>query len=95
MQWEESLDPAERLKFNPDGTATIIRYSPLTGKFNKATMKIEQVDYMRWQNREGNIQEVLPYLSREEREFLMTGYTPEDWRCMFPPIRDEDDDYEV
>jgi hypothetical protein len=35
------------------------------------------------------IQDILPQLNDSEREFLMTGYTPEDWDKMFPP--DEED----
>ncbi len=28
------------------------------------------------------IQQVFPNLSTDEREFLMTGYTPSDWRVI-------------
>jgi hypothetical protein len=83
MQYQESTDHTERLTFNSDGTATIIRYSPFTGKFNKATLKITKEQYNRWKNREGLIQDLFPNLSTEEREFLMTGYTPDDWDKMW------------
>jgi len=29
------------------------------------------------------IQDIVPNLSKEEREFLMTGITPEEWNKMF------------
>ena len=32
------------------------------------------------------IQNVMPHLSADDREFLMTGLTPEDWEEMFPDI---------
>ena len=28
---------------------------------------------------------MLPQLSAEQREFLLTGYTPDDWEMLFPP----------
>jgi hypothetical protein len=85
MKYVESKDPAERLKFHPDGTATIIRYSMLTGKFNKAIMIMTEEQYSNWKDKRMMIQDALPHLDNEEREFLMTGYTPTDWAVMFPP----------
>jgi hypothetical protein len=41
--------------------------------------------YFNWKNKHMLIQDALPHLTNEEREFLMTGYTPEDWVKMFPP----------
>jgi hypothetical protein len=35
------------------------------------------------------IQDVFPELSVDEREFLQSGNTPEDWAKMFPPKEDE------
>jgi hypothetical protein len=32
------------------------------------------------------IQNVMPHLSADDREFLMTGLTPEDWEEMFPDL---------
>lgn len=31
------------------------------------------------------IQHIVPHLSGDDREFLLSGYTPEDWATMFPP----------
>lgn len=36
------------------------------------------------------IQDAMPNVSAEDREFLMTGYTPEDWDAMFS----DEDHYE-
>lgn len=30
------------------------------------------------------IQNVMPHVSNEDREFIMTGTTPKDWELMFP-----------
>lgn len=40
-------------------------------------------DIQRWRNREGCIQDILYYLLPEDREFLMTGITPEEWNQIF------------
>ena len=31
------------------------------------------------------VQDIFPNLDADEREFIMTGYTPEDWDSIFPP----------
>jgi hypothetical protein len=85
MKYEESTDSTERLKFNDDGTAVVIRYSLLTGKFNKATIQLTEEQYYRWHAKRELIHDAIPHLSSEEREFLITGYTPDDWIRMFPP----------
>jgi hypothetical protein len=92
MQYVESTDDTERYEFYPDGTAVIIRYSPCSGKFNKATMKMTEDRYMVWKSGLGLIQDIFPHLDKEEREFILTGYTPEDWEKMFPPEDDDDKD---
>jgi hypothetical protein len=89
-KFEQSTDETERLTFFPDGTAMVIRYSMLNGKFNKCTLKLTEEQYNLWKVKRMLIQDAMPHLDKEEREFLMTGYTPEDWNTMFPPEEDED-----
>lgn len=44
----------------------------------------------RWLEGRELIQNIMPELDNSQREFLMTGYTPEDWDKMFPPeLEDE------
>lgn len=31
------------------------------------------------------IQDVVPHLSAEDREYLISGTTPEEWKVLFPP----------
>ena len=90
-KFEPSTDETERLTFFPDGTAMVIRYSMLTGKFNKCTLKLTRQQYDDWQVKRRLIQDAMPHLDKEEREFLMTGYTPEDWAKMFPPEKGDED----
>jgi len=43
----------------------------------------EQIDL--WENDHVLIQNAMPQLTPDQREFLMTGYTAEDWAILFPP----------
>lgn len=66
----------------------ISRISPLTGLTN--TMKLDiTYDQLNELNAPKNarrcIQDIFPKLNVAEREFLLTGYTPEDWAMIFPP----------
>ncbi len=62
----------------------IIRTSPLTGKTNTMVMNISAEQVAEWNNpnRERLIQDIFPNLTEGEREFIMTGYTDEDWKTM-------------
>lgn len=49
----------------------------------------EQLDRVnnRYESKE-LIQNIVPNLSKEEREFLITGITPKEWNELFNPIED-------
>ncbi|QDP52871.1 MAG: hypothetical protein Unbinned4512contig1001_9 [Prokaryotic dsDNA virus sp.] len=54
----------------------------LTGKLNTMTLNVTPEQLERW--RQGAlIQEVMPQLSIDEREFLKTGVTPDEWKTYF------------
>ena len=61
----------------------VSRISPLTGNVNKMYLDITQEQVEEW-NKPGKerrlIQDIFPNLNEDEREFIMTGYTPADWR---------------
>lgn len=56
----------------------ITRTDPFTGKENTMELDITQAQLERWQNGE-LIQNVFPFLTADEREFLKTGITPDSW----------------
>ena len=68
-------------------TYTIFKnQSQLTGVVHEMRFEIELEDfktrYMLWKN--GMlIQEAFPMLNSDEREFIMTGITPEEWNNAF------------
>lgn len=60
----------------------ITRESPVTGKLNTLDIDITLSQLLRWRKGE-LVQDVAPHLSAEEREFLISGATAEDWETLF------------
>jgi hypothetical protein len=56
----------------------IERKSMFTGKINVMDLDVTHDELERWMDGE-LIQKVFPHLTTDEREFLMTGITPEEW----------------
>lgn len=76
----------------------VIRTNQLTGKESVMEMNITQDELdaglaRSWSHNRGvgteHMQNIFPQLSAGEREFLMTGITPDEWDLMFP---DEDEE---
>jgi hypothetical protein len=60
----------------------ITKASMLTGVVRTKDLEVTEEQILRWQNGE-LIQNVLPNLSADDREFIITGITPEDWEASF------------
>ena len=61
----------------------VTRISPLTGNVNKMYLDITQEQVAEWNapaQERRLIQDIFPNLNDDEREFIMTGYTPADWK---------------
>ena len=67
----------------------ITRISQISKTHNSMELDItyEQLDRVnnRYLSKE-LIQDIVPNLSKEEREFLITGITPKEWNELFNPI---------
>ena len=61
----------------------VIRRSPLTGQINEREIDVTQEQLDRYAGGFELIQEIMPDVSKEDREFIKTGYTPEDWKHLF------------
>jgi len=68
----------------------ISRRSPIDGETYTMYMEITEEEIARWQGGE-LIQNVWPHLSADQREFLISGITPNQWKDMFgkPDPRDD------
>ena len=64
----------------------ITKISQLSGKENTMNIEVTQYEMIRIENRYNSkelIQNIVPHLTMDEREFLMTGITPEEWNITF------------
>ena len=62
----------------------ITRTSPLTGKENTMEIDVSNAQIHAWKCGD-LIQVAMPTLTSDEREFIKTGYTADDWEAMFGP----------
>lgn len=57
----------------------VTRISNLTGKLHKREINVTEAQIHAWRHG-ALIQEAMPHLGDEDREYLQTGITPEEWR---------------
>ena len=61
----------------------ITRTSPLTGRTQALDIDVTIEQIKSWENG-ALIQDVMPHLSADEREFIISGCTPQDFNVLFP-----------
>jgi|TARA_Y100000310_G_scaffold11010_1_gene11649 hypothetical protein len=72
-----------KVKIKPsEGEARFEKRCGVTGEMFVIT--IDFSDYKRWERGMELIQDILPNLDKAEREFLISGTTPEEFAEMFP-----------
>jgi len=59
------------------------RCSNLTGEWNEMDLPITEEQLQRYENGEGCVQSIFPTLPAEQREFIMSGITPQEWKKVF------------
>jgi hypothetical protein len=57
----------------------IERTSPFTGEVHTMEIDVTQAQLDSWRIRGELIQDAMPHLSADEREFIKTGITPQEW----------------
>ena len=63
---------------------SFVRKSPFSGKVNERFIMARPEDVATFQGvNRPTIQKCFPYMSAEDREFVMTGITPEEWEETF------------
>lgn len=66
----------------------ITRVSMMSGKTHTMEIDVTQDQLDTYYSSGEVIQNVLPHLSADEREFIMTGITPQEWAEMFKEPED-------
>jgi hypothetical protein len=64
---------------NPAQLLRITRVSDITGKVNTRDLPVTEDQLRNWLEGHVLIQHAMPHLSDEQREFLISGVTPEEW----------------
>ncbi len=59
----------------------IERKSPISGQWNERDIDVTMEQLAKWQNGE-LIQNAMPHLNADDREYVMTGITPAEWHLM-------------
>lgn len=73
-----------------EGGLSLTRHSIFSRRDNTMVLPITAEQFRRWRIDGEMIQDVMPELTPDQREFLMTGATPEEWAEEFPPNEEED-----
>jgi hypothetical protein len=60
----------------------ITKKSPISGKFNTMDLPIEEWQILLWE-RGAHAQNAFPDLTADQREFLISGITSEEWDATF------------
>jgi hypothetical protein len=60
----------------------------MSGMVNRMNLDVTVEQIEQWKGGD-LIQDVMPHLSRDEREFLITGMTPDEWDLYLEGISDE------
>ena len=68
----------------------ITKTSPVTGKVNTREIDVTPVQLNEWLDG-ALIQNVMPHLTSEEREFLISGSMPDEWDEVMRDYEDWDD----
>lgn len=63
----------------------ITKTSPISGNIYTAEIFMDPMDYEDFVSGKSGrlIQDIFPYLTADEREFLLTGITVEEWEAQF------------
>jgi hypothetical protein len=61
----------------------IQRKSILTGKIRTRNIPVNPEDMALWESGVVSIQEAMPYLNDNDREFILTGITQGEWNAAF------------
>ena len=70
-------------KWTPFEDGVMVSYGEKTMVMPGITVAQFEVRMQWWMEKGMNIQDAFPMLSDDQREFLMTGLTPEEWDDLF------------
>jgi hypothetical protein len=67
----------------------IKRKSVISGIERTRSIPVNPDDYIAYRAGIGNMQELMPYLTDEDQEFILSGITPDEWNEVFVSVEEE------
>ena len=61
----------------------ISRKSVISGITRTRYIPVNPDDYLAWKSGVGSVQELMPYLNDNDREFILSGITADEWEDAF------------
>jgi len=68
---------------NKEKKVEIKRVSVISGIEHSRNIPVNPEDYISWKTNGFSIDEAMPYLNNEDREFILSGITKEEWASAF------------
>lgn len=65
----------------------ISKKSALTGRFHEMDIPVTKEELTKWVKSGEVIQKAFPNLTPDQREFLLSGITPEEWQAMVKDVQ--------
>jgi hypothetical protein len=78
-----TVDVPEGVNFHSDGTADVFKRSMLSGKMYIGKFNLTREQFEAWKVSGKMIQDAMPHLTKDEREFFLSGSTPGEWDAAF------------
>jgi len=66
-----------------DGFVRVYKQSCITGNHNSMVLPTRQGELEHWEESMALVQDVFPHFTPDQREFLISGCTPEEWNKLF------------
>lgn len=67
----------------------ISRTSAISGITRTRYIPVNPDDYLAWKAGLGSVQEIMPYLNDDDREFILSGITPDEWESAFADANED------
>ena len=66
-----------------DGFVRVYKQSCITGKHHSMVLPTRQCELEHWEENMTLVQDAFPHFTPDQREFLISGSTPDEWNELF------------
>lgn len=71
-----------------DGFVRVHKQSVITGNHNSMVLPTRQGELEHWEENMTLVQDAFPHFDENQREFLISGATPDEWDELFTKVAD-------